>query len=276
MKFQYLGTAAAEGWPALICDCEACGKALAAGGRNIRTRSQAIVDDRLLIDFPADTYHHMIQHGVDLGKVHHCIITHDHMDHFHPEDLEMRRKGFAHPAMENPLILYGTPPTERKIRARIDMTSLERDDRLGFQPLVPFVTLNIDGYQVTPLKADHDPKCEPVFYLVGDGLRHLLYANDTGWFPDETWAYLEKEKPMLDFVSLDCTFIILEGRNSHMNLEACREAKERLLKIGCANMETRFCLHHFSHNGLIIYDELVPLAKQAGFDVSYDGMTVMI
>ena len=47
MIFQYLGTAAAEGWPGLFCDCQACEKARAKGGRNIRTRSQAIVDGGL-------------------------------------------------------------------------------------------------------------------------------------------------------------------------------------------------------------------------------------
>ena len=55
MKLQYFGTAAAEGWPALFCGCDACRRAREAGGRNIRTRSQALIDDKLLIDFPADT-----------------------------------------------------------------------------------------------------------------------------------------------------------------------------------------------------------------------------
>lgn len=54
MKIQYLGTAA-EGLPALFCECETCKHAAFLGGRNIRTRSQAIIDDALLIDYPADT-----------------------------------------------------------------------------------------------------------------------------------------------------------------------------------------------------------------------------
>ena len=51
MKIQYLGTAAAEGIPAIFCDCKTCQKARKLGGKEIRTRSQAIIDDRLLIDF---------------------------------------------------------------------------------------------------------------------------------------------------------------------------------------------------------------------------------
>ena len=49
MKFQYLGTAAAEGIPAFVCNCENCVRSREIGGRALRTRSQAIVDGKLLI-----------------------------------------------------------------------------------------------------------------------------------------------------------------------------------------------------------------------------------
>ena len=55
MKFKFLGTAAAEGIPGPFCACENCRLAREEGGRSIRGRSQALVDDCLLIDFPADT-----------------------------------------------------------------------------------------------------------------------------------------------------------------------------------------------------------------------------
>ena len=45
MKFHFLGTAAAEGIPALFCECAVCKEAREKGGRFIRTRSQALIDD---------------------------------------------------------------------------------------------------------------------------------------------------------------------------------------------------------------------------------------
>lgn len=48
MKIQYLGTAAAEGWPGIFCNCPVCREAVRRGGKNIRSRSQALVDDSLL------------------------------------------------------------------------------------------------------------------------------------------------------------------------------------------------------------------------------------
>mgnify|MGYP003538011910 CR=1 FL=1 len=73
MKLQYLGTAAAEGIPAIFCDCENCRKSREAGGKNIRTRSQALIDDELLIDFPADTYMHFLNFEMPLTKIKNCL-----------------------------------------------------------------------------------------------------------------------------------------------------------------------------------------------------------
>ncbi len=39
MKLKYLGTAAAEGIPALFCNCKHCASARELSGKNIRTRS---------------------------------------------------------------------------------------------------------------------------------------------------------------------------------------------------------------------------------------------
>ena len=90
MKIQYLGTAAAEGYPALFCECENCTKAKKLGGKNIRSRSQALIDDKLLIDYNADTNLHYITHKFNLPNIKHCLITHGHHDHFYPMDLLAR------------------------------------------------------------------------------------------------------------------------------------------------------------------------------------------
>ena len=85
MQFQYLGTAAAEGWPAVFCRCKYCLEAQRLGGKNIRTRSQAIVNDDLLLDLPPDTYMHKLMNNLDLSRVKYLFVTHFHMDHFYPQ-----------------------------------------------------------------------------------------------------------------------------------------------------------------------------------------------
>ena len=95
MKFKYLGTAAAEGIPALFCKCERCVVARRTGGKNIRSRTQAIVDGSLIIDWPPDAFMHMAQNGIDYTDIESVIITHIHEDHYYPQDFGNRRKWFA-------------------------------------------------------------------------------------------------------------------------------------------------------------------------------------
>lgn len=276
MKLKYLGTAAAEGWPALFCDCDNCRRAEAAGGRNIRTRSQSVIDGRLLIDFPADTYLHMLYHGLELRKIRDCIVTHDHSDHLYPADFGMRGKMFANLDGESTFTLYGTEPTGEKVAPIVQRLKDQGSARLEYRKVEPFCGFTAAGYAITPLKADHAKLCQPVFYGISDGERSLLYANDTGYFPDETWEYLESHKPYYNLVSLDCTLELKPCRNNHMDLETNEEVRDRLLQIGCADQKTVFVINHFSHNGGAIYDELVPIAQKMGFMVSYDGMEIEI
>ena len=111
MKLQYLGTGASEGMPSLFCNCNACAKARKAGGRNIRSRAQAIVDDRLLIDFGPDTYMHVTQYQVPLYAVQTCLITHAHADHLFASDF-LRRKPVLAQVEANPLTGYRITPVK--------------------------------------------------------------------------------------------------------------------------------------------------------------------
>ena len=45
-------------------------------------------------------------------------------------------------------------------------------------------------------------------------------------------------------------------------------------ELGVIDDKTVLVLQHFSHNGGVTYDELVPIALKRGFEVAYDGMYV--
>lgn len=107
MKMTWLGTAAAEGWPAMFCRCPSCTESAKHGGKSIRSRSQSLVNDDLLIDFPADTYLHMMHGGLNLDAVTDVIITHAHEDHFYPEDLANRQSGYTRFRAPHAFNVYG-------------------------------------------------------------------------------------------------------------------------------------------------------------------------
>ena len=60
MKIQFMGTAAAEGAPALFCTCAHCRYARARGGCGIRSRAGSIVDGRLQLAFGPESFKQML------------------------------------------------------------------------------------------------------------------------------------------------------------------------------------------------------------------------
>jgi phosphoribosyl 1,2-cyclic phosphate phosphodiesterase len=76
MRIQILGTAAAEGWPAVFCGCQTCLRARAAGGKDIRSRSSVQIDNEIKIDLPPDTYYHSVRHNIEFSRLKHLFITH--------------------------------------------------------------------------------------------------------------------------------------------------------------------------------------------------------
>ena len=274
MKLKFLGTAAAEGFPAMFCACDNCKKARKWGEKNLRTRSQAIIDDCLLIDYPADTYSHTIIHNIDLHNVKHCLITHTHGDHFYPKDLSYMKKGFASPLPEYKLTVYGS----EDIAPHIEKMIPSSNSHLDFVHLNPFEPIKIDAYTVTALKAYHGT-ANPYIYIIEKDGKRILYAHDTDYFLPETWEYLETNNIKFDVVSLDCTEGAMDELDYHCHMCLGRNIKcrNRMLSNGLADDRTIFILNHFSHNGKsATYDEFSPIAEKENFLVSYDGMTVEI
>lgn len=277
MKLQYLGTAAAEGWPAVFCNCRACKEARKLGGRNIRTRSQAIVDDELLINLPCDTYMHGLREGLDLSAVRWLLVTHSHSDHFAPLELINRGGGYAHDMTSEVLDIYCNEAVEAYFYKAVSQ-ELEPEIASGlrFHILKVFVPEKVGPYTVTPLPARHLPTEHAFIYLIERDGRSLLYAHDTGRLFSEVYDFLRQREKPIDVISLDCTGGYRENgeNNGHMGMPDTVVVKNRLLEIGAADEHTRFILNHFSHNGMLLHEELVQQAASEHMEPSYDGMVV--
>lgn len=270
MELRILGTGAAEGWPGLFCRCDNCRRARELGGRNIRTRAGAIIDGRVLIDFSADTYMHMLHNHIDLSAADSLLVTHDHGDHFYVDDLFMRAPIFAH-LMDAPptLTVYGGD----RVVKRVQGISLSFDAKapLAFRRVGAFETFALpSGHEVTPLRALHDRSMECLLYLVRKEGKAILYGHDTGIFPEDTMRALRGIH--LDVVMLDCTHGREKEGGNHMGIPDNIEMRDRLRAIGCVDDATRLVMTHFSHNGGLLHDELCAIAEPQGFTVAYDGI----
>lgn len=282
MKIKFFGTAAAEGIPAFFCSCDVCEKSRLAGGRNVRTRSQTLINDDLLIDFSADTYHHIVSNGLDLRKVKSLLITHGHDDHLYPFDLVYRTSPvyskFPNGGKDKkPLQIFLTKKSGKLLRKCFFDEKIMIKDKtaVAVNYIKKFQTFETAGYTVTALKADHSRVLDSIFYIISKDGKNVLYAHDTGYFPKETWEYIENTNIKFNFVTLDCTCAIdKKAYGHHMGYKACKDVKDRLIKSGHADENTIFCINHFSHNCGYIYDELCEFAEKDGFVVSFDGLEI--
>ena len=278
MKFQDLGTAAAEGIPALFCACDICREARKRGGKDLRLRSGAIVNDKLLIDLNPDLYAATLKLGLDFSGVRNAIITHAHSDHFARELMGCFTPTCAHIAKEGEHFhLWGSAYTAgawKEYTSTIQMKEPELEKYVVFHVLKPFEAVEIEGVKVTSLKARHSCP-ESLIYVLQQGDARLFYGNDTGPLDPETWAWLEADQGQpFTTVSLDSTMGYPENHYyGHMSLKENIETKERMIAIGAADENTRFICHHFSHNALALHRETEEYMKPHGFQIAYDGLT---
>lgn len=280
MKLTYFGTAAAEGWPALFCNCPSCVSARKLGGKNIRTRSQALVNEDLLIDFPADTYMHVLFYGLDLNKVEHLLITHAHEDHLYAEDLANRQEGYV-PKEARPdfvLNVYGSENVAGEYeRVHANHYNGSLPSVVAMHQIRAYEEVKAGRYTVYPMLADHDKTMTCFIYVIIDGTegKTLLYAHDTGYFREDVWEFLKEKQFRFDLVSLDCNHGIGEAYQNHMSIPCDAKIKERLEKEGYTKPETKFVVNHFSHNcHSLSHEELCEAAAPYGMQVSYDTMSV--
>ena len=270
MKLTYLGTAAAEGVPAIFCNCKYCCEARRLGGKSIRTRSQAMINDDLLIDFPADTYMHFLQNGIEGDKIKYLAVTHAHQDHLYADDFLMRQKGFANGIRVPNLKAVGSKYVCDKINGvsnNVEATAISA-----------YETVALGDYRITALPARHMFEidgAEPFIYVI-EGDKTLLYANDTGYFYEGVFDYIEKNKLCFDMISLDCTNIDIpiSDEGGHMGFSNIDRVLARLELIGAINEKTKKYVNHFSHNANPIHPVLEQKAQEHGCLVSFDGCEV--
>lgn len=276
MKIHYFGTAAAEGVPAIFCRCDVCRYAREHGDREIRTRAQAMIDGKIMIDFGPDSLFHALRDGVDLTDLRYLLITHAHGDHIQRDDLCNRQKNFAHLSENDPPLTVFCSAEVRDLLRPAAENDLTGDGRVVFQTVSPFVPFCIEDYRITPLPARHGTEM-PLIYLIEHEKKTFLYAHDTDVFFDEVWDYLTANAVRFDAVSLDCTEGIKHiNYRGHMNFERDFEVRDRMLASGLADGNTVFVANHFSHNGRATYAEAIKPENAQGMLVSYDGMDLAI
>lgn len=281
MKIQYLGTAAAERIPAVFCNCPTCQRALKAGGKNIMTHSQVLVDDTLLVDLSSDTWQHFMKLGKTLESIGHVLFTHSHFDHFSMTEILSRSTGMAKDVTAEVLHIYASEDLLKMIRESLaKCTEKKREQmqsRIAMHKLDYYVPAEICGFTVTPFPATHAGEENAMIFLIEKDGKCFFYGNDTGVFTTQIDDYLAANKKHIDLLSLDCT----KGNQPftyahHMSMAEGRSIADRFFARGLLDERSLLYYTHFSHNCMNIHDELAQIAKDYGFSVTHDGLALEI
>lgn len=276
MGILFLGTCAAEGWPGIFCECEYCKKARKLKGKNIRTRSSILIDKKYKVDFPPDTYLHVLKYGINLAEVEHLFITHSHRDHFSPTELIFRSKPFAHMKEGRVLNIYGSK-TVCEIINDLILKKTNYNTLIKLHQVKVFNEFKAGEMVVFPILADHKTEIEDeecFNFIFNYKNKFILFGCDTGWYPEETWQYLKNFK--FDIIIMDCTNGKLPYEKGHLGIEGVFKVKKKLMEENLLKENFKFIVTHFSHNGGLLYSELKEIFRKEKIEVAYDGKIVKI
>lgn len=283
MKIEYLGTAAAEGVPALFCNCTYCRglrARLAAGEKTkeLRTRMQVLIDGELSVDFPPDAYAHMAARGTDFSAIKYLLVTHSHMDHFYAHDFVLRGYKYAAEMTAETLTIYGNREvcevfgecTRREMKESVAKNV--RTMSVG-----AFEEIAFGDWRAYPMPAHHSSRA-PLLYLIERGGKRYLHLCDTGRIPEESMAFLKALGKRADVVSCDCTFLrhASDPNARHMNLAEAVNTRARLRRAGILDDETKFVITHFSHNSAPSEEALARAEREYGVIAAYDGLRLEV
>lgn len=274
MRLQFLGSAACESIPGLWCECESCQLATKLGGKNIRRRTAYLVDDHTLVDFGPDANWQVKEFHINLAKVERLLVTHSHADHFSPVELLWRRAAVT--PSNRQLRLFCNEAVLGDLEDRIHLAGLNSCSDLRIEPMVlqPGVPV-IDGkLEILPIHASHGEGECAFNYVLSEAGRNILIANDTGWWPEESWELLRGRK--LDVAVIEMSYgIQLPGafeRGKHLGAQSAIAFRDRLAELGAVDSSTRVAMTHISHLIGVSHEELEDYFRPYGIEVGYDGL----
>lgn len=284
MQLTFLGTAAANAYPEAFCRCQNCQEARAEGGRSLRKRSAALVNDNLLLDLGPDIMTAAQMHAVNLTNVRYCLQTHPHADHLDLSHLLSRSPGFGVVGAPR-LHFYASSAT----LARADQTfrsdlsgyglfdpEAEAELNLKIHQVTPWQPFEVGPYSVVALPANHAPGCGSLLYAIESGGRTIFYGTDTATLFEETWQAFHQQQMQFDVVVLDHTYGPDEPGSDHLNAHQFIEHVTRLREEEILKEHGRVFATHIAHEGNPVHTKLTEFAFRHGYEIAYDGLTVAL
>lgn len=264
MNVRLLGTGAADGIPALFAESRVSDHARRHGGKDVRSRTAALIDGCLKIDLGPDTFAQIVRDGLRPSDWAAVVFTHSDADHFSVRELQYCVFPFT-ADLYGPFAIYANEAICDEIDLHYPDWPLEVHRTRSFCPFP------IADYLVTPVRAYHSAGEDCQNLLIERDGATFLYATDTGVWREESWGFLEARR--LDGLVLECTNGM--SRSSywgHLNIEECVGVVERLRAMGTLKPGAPVYTTHHSHEGEMTHDELAAALGPHGIQPGHDGL----
>jgi len=282
----FLGTSAAPSMPIPFCGCQVCSDARRMGGKNLRRRSSICIDDDLLVDIRPDTATASFECDLDLTGISTCLLTHSHEDHFDPEFVMCRHAEYG-TVVSGDLLMVGSAETLRAIdeimSRRCDYGSILDSDTqaaLGVELLsvAPFETVTVGAYRVTAYPANHGTDQGALLYSIEQGDLALFYGTDTSVLSESVWDGLQRNGTRYDLVVLDHTYGVgfSSSPDDHLASVDVMAHADRFRRDGLMKEGARVYATHISHEGNLEHCELDGYARERGYRVAFDGLSLVL
>gem|GEM_PF-393817 len=232
--------------------------------RNVRTRSAALINSEIKIDWCADTFAQCLINGISPRDWKAIFITHSHEDHFCPSELQYSLYPFVEDEY-SPFTLFGNSKVIANLVARFPDWPFDYVTTSSFKPF------EFAGYKMTPISANHDEAEDCQNLLIESDFEKFLYATDTGIWKEQTWDYLSGAQ--IGGLVIDCT----EGLSpsdyaGHLSVCQCKSVVEKCFKLNILAANAKISTTHHSFRSGLTYENLVSAFEGSGIAVGYDGL----
>ena len=226
------------------------------------------------------------QHQISLAGIGISLQTHPHADHLDIGFLLSRHAEYG-TEVSGDLLLAGSDETQHAIDEFVTQQSaygsiFDSETRFALKlkllSLTPFEAYSIDGYHITGYPASHGNDQGFLLYSIVQGDHAVFYGTDTSVLSEEFWEHLQQERIRYDVVILDHTYGIgFESRPAdHLASKDVAAHTDRFRECGLLKENGEVFATHLSHEGNLEHDELDEYAKNCGYRVAYDGLSLKL
>lgn len=266
MTIRLLGTGAADGIPALYSESDVSRYAREHGGKDVRTRAAAVIDDTLKIDFGPDTLAQLQRERLDARDWSAVIFTHSDADHLALSELQYVLYPFNSFEYAG-FTIYANPTICEMIASAYPGWPFE------LVRTASFTCFRHAEYTITPIRAFHKPDEDAQNLIVDDGETTILYATDTGIWQEPTWNFLANVR--LDGLIIECTDGFAPTTyDGHLDLRECVDVVTKLRMMGTLKPHAPVVTTHHSHNGFGTHAQLEEALAPYDIVPGYDGIVL--